>query len=204
MFFSHLTSIGVSASVIETIYSALKWVHDIAGVANPMTNPFVKTVVEGAKRETAKPAVKKTPISKDVLTACCQKYASCNELPIRRDISIALLLFAGFFRFSELAGLTIKDIAISGSHFTIQVTRSKTDQYRKGDEVVIARSDKVTCPVLNLEKYMLLANIDSSKASSDYLFKPLVKVGLYPCGAPNLVQQPVPYLPVKRCCLLSD
>ena len=142
-----------------------------------MTNPFVKTVVEGTKRETAKPAVKKTPISKDVLTACCQKYASCNELPIRRDISIALLLFAGFFRFSELAGLTIKDIAISGSHLTsIQVTGSKTDQYRKGDEVVIARSDKVTCPVLNLEKYMLSANIDSSKASSDYLFKPLVKV----------------------------
>ena len=52
-----------------------------------------------------------------------------------------------FFRFSELAGLTIKDIAISDSHLTIQVTRSKTDQFRKGDEVVIARSDKVTCPV---------------------------------------------------------
>jgi len=56
-FFSHLTSFGVSASVIETIYSALKWVHDIAGVANPMTNPFVKTVVEWVKRENAKPVV---------------------------------------------------------------------------------------------------------------------------------------------------
>ena len=41
---------------------------------------------------------------------------------------------------------------------------------------MIARSDKVTCPVVNLEKYMSLANIDASKASSDYLFKPLVKV----------------------------
>ena len=92
----------------------LKWVHDIAGVANPMTNPFVKTVVEEVKRENAKPVVKKTaPISKDILTACCEKYATCNELPIRRDISIALLFFAFFFRFSELASLTIKDIAIS-------------------------------------------------------------------------------------------
>ena len=170
LFFSHLTSIRVSASVIETIYSALKWVHDIAGVANPMT------VVEGVKRDNAKPVVKKTPISKDVLTACCEKYATCNELPIRRDISIALLLFAGFFRFSELAGLTIKDIAISDSHLTIQVTGSKTDQYRKGDEVVITRSGKVTCPVVNLEKYISLAKIDTSKAGSDYLFKPLVKV----------------------------
>ena len=71
-----------------------------------MTNPFVKTVVEGAKRENTKPVVKKMPISNDILMACCEKYATCNELPIRRDISIALL-FAGFFRFSELAGLTM-------------------------------------------------------------------------------------------------
>ena len=78
--------------------------------------PLVKTVVEGAKRENTKPVVKKMPISKDVLTACSDKYATCNELPIRRDTSIALLLFAGFFRFSELAVLTIKDIAISDSH----------------------------------------------------------------------------------------
>lgn len=91
-------------------------------------------------------------------------------MPIRRDISIALLLFEGFFRLRELAGLTIKDIAIFDSHLTIQVTRNKTNQSRKGNEVVIARSDKVTCPVVNLEKYMLLANIDASKASSDYLF----------------------------------
>ena len=177
LFFSHLTSIGVSASVIETVYSALKWVHDIAGVANPMTNPFVKTVVEGAKRENAKPVVKKMPISKDVLTACCEKYATCNELPNTERYFYCIVVICGvFFRFSKLAGLTIKDIAISDSHLTIQVTRSETDQYRKGDEVVIARSDKVTCPVVNLEKYMLLANIDASKASSDYLFKPLVKV----------------------------
>jgi len=68
LFFSHLSSIGTSASVIETSYSALKWVHDIAGVANPMVNPFVKTIIEGAKRENAKPVIKKTPISKDPLT----------------------------------------------------------------------------------------------------------------------------------------
>lgn len=182
LFFSHLSSIGTSASVIETSHSALKWVHDIAGVANPMVNPFVKTVIEGAKRQNAKPVTKKTPISKDALTRCCEKYADNNELQIRRDISMALLLFAGFFRFSELACLTIKDIAICATHLTIQVNNSKTDQYRKGDEVVISRSGKVTCPVMNLEKYMLLANIDTSKATSDYLFKPLVKVksGLKP------------------------
>ena len=78
----------------------------------------------------------------------------------------------GFFGSANLQ-VSLLRTAISDSHLTIQVTRSKTDQYRKGDEVVITRSDKVICPVVNLEKYMLLANIDTSKASSDYLFKPV-------------------------------
>ena len=108
LFFSYLTSIRVSASVIETSYSALKWVHDIVGVSNPLSNPFIKTVVEGAKRENAKPVVNKTPISMDVLTACCEKYAASNKLPIRRDISIALLLFAGFFGSASLHLLLLR------------------------------------------------------------------------------------------------
>lgn len=36
--------------------------------------------------------------------------------------------------------------------------------------------DKVICLVVNLEKYMLLVNIDVFKVSLDYLFKLLVKV----------------------------
>jgi len=137
LFFSHLSSIGTSASVIETSYSALKWIYDIAGVANPMVNPFVKTIIEGAKRENAKPVIKRTPISKDTLMRFCEKYADNNDLLICRDISMALFLFAGFFRFSELAYLTIKDIAICATHSTIHVNKSKTDQYRKGDEKVM-------------------------------------------------------------------
>ena len=44
----------VSASVIVTSYSALKWVQDIVGVPHPVSNPFIKTVVQGGKRENAK------------------------------------------------------------------------------------------------------------------------------------------------------
>jgi len=64
---------------------------------------------------------------------------------------MVLLLFAGFFRFNELAALAIQDMSISETHLTVKVTKSKTDQYRKGNEVVISRSGKVFCPVLSLE-----------------------------------------------------
>ena len=38
-----------------------------------------------------------------------------------------LLLFVGFFRFSELASLTIGDVSISDTHLTNKVSQSKTD-----------------------------------------------------------------------------
>ena len=175
LYFSHLALSQVSASVIESSYRSLKWARDFAGVPNPMSSTFVKNMVEGAKRQNAKPTSKKSPISKEALTACCIKHEHSDEMPIRRDISMALLLFAGFFRFSELANLTIGDISIIDTHLTIKVSHSKTDQYRKGNEVVISRSGKVTCPVSNLERYMKLTDISTSKVS-DFLFKPIVKV----------------------------
>ena len=176
LYFSHLATSQVSASVTESSYCALKWAHDFAGVPNPMSSTFVKNMVEGAKRQNAKPTSKKSPISKEALTACCIKHEHSDELLIRRDISMALLLFSGFFRFSELANLTIGDISIIDTHLTIRVSYSKTDQYRKGNEVVISRSGKVTCcPVSNLERYMKLTGISTSKVS-DFLFKPIVKV----------------------------
>ena len=105
--------------------------------------------MEGAKRQNAKPVAKKSPISLKALTAFCAQYGHSRKLSIRRDISIALLLFAGFFRFNELAALTIQDVSISETHLTVEVTKSKTGQYRKGNEVVINRSGK-ECFVLLL------------------------------------------------------
>jgi len=175
LYFSLLATFQVSASVTVSRYCALKWAHDFAGVSNLMSSTFLKNMVEGAKRQNAKPTSKKSPISREALTAFCSKHENSDELPIRRDISMALLLFAGFFRFSELAALTIGDISISDTHLTIKVSQSKTNQYRKGNEVVISRSDKVTCPVSNLERYMTLTCVSTSKVS-DFLFKSIVKV----------------------------
>ena len=117
-----------------------------------MSSTFVKYMAEGAKRQNAKPTSKKSPISKEALTACGSKHEHSDELPICRDISLALLLFAGFFHFSELAALTTGDSSISDNHLTLKVSQSKTDQYCKGNEVVLSRSGKVTCPVSNLER----------------------------------------------------
>ena len=64
LFFSHLATSQVSASVIESSYCALKWAHDFAGVPNPMSSTFVKNMVEGAKRQNAKPTSRNLPFQR--------------------------------------------------------------------------------------------------------------------------------------------
>ena len=96
LYFSHLATSRVSASVIESSYCALKWAHDFAGVSNPMSSTFVQNMAEGIKCQNAKPTSKKSPISKEALTVCCSKHEHSDQLPICRDTSMALLLSVGF------------------------------------------------------------------------------------------------------------
>ena len=42
---------------------------------------------------------------------------------------------------------------------TLHITSSKTDQYRQGDYVIVARTYPNTCPVSMMERYMLMADI---------------------------------------------
>ena len=72
---------------------------------------------------------------------------------------MCLLSFAGFLRYNELSSLRCKDITIHDSHIDIFIYKSKTDQYRDGNNVVIARWSKVTCPVGNLVKYISCSDI---------------------------------------------
>ena len=53
------------------------------------------------------------------------------------------------------------------------IRKSKTDQYRQGNEVLIASGVTSACPVKMTEKYFKLGSIDNS--SCDFLFKPLFK-----------------------------
>ena len=90
LFFSHLATSQVSASVTESSYCALKWAHDFAGVPNPMSSTFVKNMVEGAKRQNAKPTSKKSPISKvsELLVWCFLPSVAIKQTIIHKRILV--------------------------------------------------------------------------------------------------------------------
>ena len=87
------------------------------------------------------------------------------------DLRLATTCLLSFFRFNELVNLRSMDIKIEGNTMRIHIVRSKTNQLRQGDEVVVARTNSATCPVAMLEKYM--ARTRTPWDDQRFLFRPI-------------------------------
>ena len=64
------------------------------------------------------------------------------------------------FRFDELSKLRGRDVRFLGDRMELNITSSKTDQYRQGATLLIARTGLPTCPVRMLERYMAAGKVE--------------------------------------------
>lgn len=162
-----------SASPITEAVSSLSWVNQLAMVEDTTTHPLVCQVIAGTKRTLSHRVTKKEPITPEILNELVEKFAKEDaSLSDIRTISICLLGFAGFFRFDEIAKIKGCDVQFFPEHMEIFIEASKTDQFRDGARVVIARTHSPCCPVAMLQRYIMLANIDCKE--DKFLFRGLV------------------------------
>ena len=56
-----------------------------------------------------------------------------------------LLSFCGFLRYDEISSLRCNDVQIFYSYFILKINKSKTDQYRQGNEVPISKGTTIDC-----------------------------------------------------------
>lgn len=157
--------------VLPTVYS-IKYFHELKGYDFNVSAPYIKNLMEVAKRRSA-PTNKKDPIGLDDLKKICEKYHYSDELADQRDLAMMVLAFAGFLRFDDLANLRTKNIFFRGDHIEIKLEKAKTDQYREGNLVSISKGETILCPLLRLETYLKLGNIDLNE--DKFLFRPLYK-----------------------------
>ena len=149
-------------------FCALKWVHDLCPSppgGNPADTPFSRNIVESSRRVYAKPVNKKEPISSKILERIYHRYAAPNSpLQDLRTALIFVLGFSGLSRANELLDLKTTDISIKDRHLEIFVRKSKTDQYRGGNIVYIAKTNGQVCPHALLSRYYSLASINAHTA----------------------------------------
>ena len=148
--------------------NAASWVLQMAGLDGITHSPIIRVTVAAFQRQLAKPKVKKEPITLEILRKMVETSGNPPSLSECRLLAICLLAFSAFLRFDELVKLRCHDIQFK-DFMLIHITSSKTDQYRQGDEVVLARTGSVTCPVAKLEECFAMAKL--STQSSEKIFR---------------------------------
>ncbi|XP_063436370.1 uncharacterized protein LOC134717808 [Mytilus trossulus] len=165
LYIGSLIQQGVGVSVLESNFYSIKWYHDINFKYNPCSDKLLSNILEGGRRILSKPINKKEPITTDILKLIVSRYGSEHDLSNLRVCLLCLLGFSGFLRYSELAKIKRNNIVFYDSHVEITIDKSKTDIYRRGNTVIIARTGNETCPVKWLKIYLKLAGLESD---SDY------------------------------------
>ena len=173
LYLSHLLDSGASCNVVNVAVYSIKWAHDLNGFPDPTCNAFIKNLQESAKRCFRPRKQRKDPVTTDILIRLCEMFKSNYDLLVVRDLCMTLLSFAGFLRYDEISSLICKDVKLFDDHISLNIRKSKTDQYRQGHEVLIACGDTIACPVAMFKKYLDIAHIDLS--SEHFLFKAIYR-----------------------------
>ena len=170
MYITNLLDQGKSDNVVSTAVYGIKWAHNINGFKDPTENFIVKNLMETAKRIASKPVQKKDVVSTEMLQTLCSSYSNCDDVIQLRDLCMITLAYAGFLRFNELSNLRGNDVTFNSDHVVLNIRKSKTDVYSRGNEVLIAKGTSSACPYNMLQRYMSAAKL--SVSSEEYLFKP--------------------------------
>ena len=155
LFISSMIQSNSCYAKFKQVCYEVKWAHNILGFRDSLNSPLLIALSNAAKRTLSKPVCKKEPIKPWHLQKLVKLFGGKNAslLDLRR-LTICLVDFAGFFRFSELVNIRRNDIIFYGKYLKIFIERSKTDKYRKGTWIFIAKACRKTSPVSILRKYL--------------------------------------------------
>ena len=187
LFMISLIQIGESFNVIESIYYAVKHFHNINSKPDPTNSTLVSYLLEAARRLCYRPSTKKQPIRSEhihkIYEIITEDGLSLLDL---RNFTIIILSFTGFLRYDEVSNLMFGDIILFDTHMKIFIEHSKTDQYREGAWVYIAKLDSPVCPVRTLKLYIERADIS---CKNEFLFRAMTffkKSNLHKIRAKNV------------------
>jgi integrase len=170
LFLIDLGNDSQSAATLKTAIPALTWGHRMAALSSTFDTQFVRDIALGLKRMYSKPRNPKEPFSAEYLIKAVES-ADSENLKQLRSVTLMVIAFMGFLRFDEISHLKWSDIEFNLGYITLHIRRSKTDQLRDGDKVLIAQSLSAACAVTLLTKYLNLSNSDSK--SDFFVFRRL-------------------------------
>jgi integrase len=151
--------------------AAISQLHQRAGFESPTRSWAMKQFLAGLRRELGVAPVRKKPVLVGDLKRILGQIP--DSTLGKRDRALLLLGFTGALRRSELIGLDVKDLEVTGEGIIVHIRRSKTDQEGEGRKIGIPQgSDPATCPIGAVEQWL-----NAAKISSGALFRVMNRHG---------------------------
>ena len=91
LYLQHLADASKSRAAVEEACNALTWVHTTTGLPSPASSSFVCATKEGLQRVLAKPVVKKSPVTVEMLEALVEDAQRSGALADLRLATACLL-----------------------------------------------------------------------------------------------------------------
>ena len=163
----HLTKLAeehpTATSVVETAVTALNTIHRVNGAPEPYSY-LSKVVNDGVRRARGKSKKKAKPLTTEIIRKIASEWGH-EGAPLWQNMMATLITvgFATFCRVTELFALTREDVTFEKDLMRVFIEESKTDQFRHGAWILVARTRTSLCPVLMMVKYLERLNPESGE-----------------------------------------
>ena len=138
-------------------YYAIKYFNEFFTGGRELGSHFITKVLEGIKRLSGYTENSKSPLSSSDLKRAFQYLGGVEmNLTNLRLMMILVLSLIGFIRFSEVSNLKRSDFIIHNTHMSIFIEKSKTDIYRKGHWLHLAKVNSNLRPLDLTKRYKTL------------------------------------------------
>jgi len=158
LWITKLSNIGYSVSTISRRLTSISQAHETAMLDNPVLSSEVKKTFKGIKRKFGTAQKKAKPLLISDLIRITE-----NTRPTfqgRRDLAILWIGWSAALRRSEIVSIDRNDVEFVKDGLILNITKSKTDQEKKGYKIGIPfGSDKNLCPVILVRQWIELAEI---------------------------------------------
>jgi integrase len=148
---------NLAVNTLRLRHAAIRYLHLLAGYPPPTAAAVVSTTFAGIKRAHRRPVNKKTALVLDRLRAAIQTIPA--TLPGVRDRALLLVGFAAALRPSEIAGLTLDQVARHADGIELFLPWRKNDQDARGTRLWLPVGRTELCPVRALDAWLDAAAI---------------------------------------------
>ena len=174
IYLAHLKKENGTRGAIGNAKAALKWVHSfIPGMnkcSNPMNDDMLEKIASGVFRKEGKPVQHKKPISGFMINKLAI-LSDFNNVTQLRDFLIVVCAHNLLLRHDEISHMTCDHIQEVEKGYIIRIPNSKTDKFRNGKNVFLAKNASPNSASALLKKYLEMTGL--KLGANHFLFCPI-------------------------------